>query len=80
MEYIGQTYNLLQIRINQHRSDTHNNSSNIVEYLHFQLHDFYHISFKILSIHKKLNDRLLYESIFIKSGNTLYPYELNFIL
>lgn len=76
MKYIGQTCNPLFIRINQHKLDIPNNISNNVEYLHFQVRDFHYITIKILNMHKSLNDRLLYESISIKSYNSLYHMNL----
>lgn len=75
-EYIGQTCTPLHICINQHRSDINNNISNDIEYFNFQLHDFNNITIKLLTIHKNLNDRLLYETIYIKTRNSLYTWGL----
>lgn len=56
MEYVGQTYIPLHIRIILHISDINKTISNNIELSHFQLYAFNVIIIKILSIYKNLSE------------------------
>lgn len=80
LQYVGQTGNDFNIRINGHRSNIkHFNSGpcDDFEILHFQEHNFNQANFIILKEVTDLNDRLNYENLFICNLNSLFPYGLN---
>lgn len=53
-KYVGQTSNVLSVRLNGHRSDIKLfKNKNDIELKHFQAHDFENITLKILDVEKK---------------------------
>ena len=47
---------------------------------HFHNHDFNNFTLKIINFKKNINERLLSESQYIRSSNTIYSYGSNFQL
>ena len=85
MQYIGQTQNPLNIRINLHRSQikrfgkNHVQESNL-EIRHFQDHNFDNIRVSIIDIVTNLKERLWWENCHIEQYGTIFPYGLNTVI
>ncbi|GFT21825.1 hypothetical protein TNCV_3179361 [Trichonephila clavipes] len=82
-KYLGQTSGVMNLRINQHRSDIGKNTStkNIgrIETQHFNKHGFEGIALDIIKIVPNKINRLWYENVYIGIYNAIHPYGLNVI-
>ncbi|GFV76206.1 hypothetical protein TNCV_4672951 [Trichonephila clavipes] len=82
-KYVGQTPGTMNLRTNQHRSDTIKNTSTKntgrIEIQHFNKHGFEGVVLNIIKIFQNKIKRLWYENVYIGVYNGMNPYVLNVI-